>query len=363
MQCPSCGARMEPGSEQCSQCVATSEYDVIDPGSNTTTNPEQQISKLIEFPGVSRSTVPLWRKELSERVRELHEKRAREEALDLELEKTPSIEQADAPQLELLPQPAAAPVNPLVAAALRRIERAYETGALAQQSTQLARAAAVACAAPMLCDETSLDVAVNLEAPTPRLEEPTSQQPDKAHNLIVVPPTKTDATENVRKPRRLIGDLNDPALNYLDSVAVSSRFETSKHESASMLSRIASAVVDLFVVTLLCAPFAAALELINSDWNSPRVWLLAAAIFCIVGFLYFTISTALTGRTVGLRLLSLRVIDVRTGLIPTANQAAGRALIYLASLLILGLTSVFALLHPDRLTAHDRITRTSVVNG
>ena len=167
----------------------------------------------------------------------------------------------------------------------------------------------------------------------------------------------------MQKPRRLIGDLNDPALNYLDSVAVTSQFETSKQERASIPSRIVSAFVDLLVVSVLCAPFAAALELINSDWNAPRVWLLAAAIFLIVGFLYFTISTALTGRTVGLRLLSLRVIDARTGLIPTANQAAGRALIYIASLLILGLTSIIAVVNPDRLTAHDRITRTAVVNG
>jgi uncharacterized RDD family membrane protein YckC len=161
----------------------------------------------------------------------------------------------------------------------------------------------------------------------------------------------------------MIGDLNDPALNYLDSVRVAAPFETSKHERASILSRLVSAFIDLIVVSALCAPFAAALELINADWNSLRVWIIAAAIFCIVGFLYFTISTALTGRTVGLRLLSLRVVDARTGLIPTGTQAAGRALIYLASLLILGVTSIIALLNPDRLTAHDRITRTAVVNG
>ncbi len=84
-----------------------------------------QGSKLIEFPGVSRSTVPQWRKELSERVREVQEKRAREEALELSLETRSNGNEAT-PQLELLPQAEAAPVNPLVAAALRRIERAYE---------------------------------------------------------------------------------------------------------------------------------------------------------------------------------------------------------------------------------------------
>ena len=363
MQCPSCGARMESGFEQCSQCVAGSGNEVADPSASSIdmqADEPQQTSKLIEFPGVSRSTVPYWRKELSERVREVQEKRAREEALDLELTKTPRPEELDAAaQLELLPQPAAAPVNPLVAAALRRIERAYETVGVDNQSAHLASATAVAFTAPVLCDEPPLEVAVNSN---PHFDEPTPQQ-DKAHNLVVVPPTTTSAAPNVSKPRRMIGDLNDPALNYLDSVRVAAPFETSKHERASILSRLVSAFVDLIVVSALCAPFAAALELINADWNSLRVWFIAAAIFCIVGFLYFTISTALTGRTVGLRLLSLRVVDARTGLIPTGTQAAGRALIYLASLLILGVTSIIALLNPDRLTAHDRITRTAVVNG
>jgi uncharacterized RDD family membrane protein YckC len=161
----------------------------------------------------------------------------------------------------------------------------------------------------------------------------------------------------------MIGDVNDPALNYLDSVPTSVRFETSGHKPASIIARLVSALVDLIVVVVLCTPFAAALELINTNWQNPRAWVLAAGVFSVVGFLYFTISTALTGRTIGLKLLCLRIVDARTGLIPTGTQSAGRALIYLASLLILGLTSVFALINPERLTAHDRLTRTAVVHG
>ncbi len=97
MQCPSCGARMESGFEQCSQCVAGSGNEVAALSASTINmqaDEPQQTSKLIEFPGVSRSTVPYWRKELSERVREVQEKRAREEALDLELTKTPLTRRA-----------------------------------------------------------------------------------------------------------------------------------------------------------------------------------------------------------------------------------------------------------------------------
>jgi len=159
----------------------------------------------------------------------------------------------------------------------------------------------------------------------------------------------------------MIGDLDDPALNYLDSVPTAVCLETAGHARASIVARLASAVIDLFVVSLLCAPVAAALELSNTNWQDPRIWIFSAALFSVVGFLYLTISTALTGRTIGLRLLSLRIVDARTGLIPTGTQSAGRALIYLASLLVLGITSIIALLNSDRLTAHDRITRTAVI--
>jgi uncharacterized RDD family membrane protein YckC len=319
-----------------------------------------QGSRLIEFPGVTRRTVPQWRKDLSERVREVQEKRAREEALELPLDS--HIDVSEAPQLELLPQAEATPVNPLVAAALRRIERAHESGIYPNHSSNSSGATAVAYAAPMLHEETSLEEVAPLAA-TILKEESQPREAEKAHNLMVVHARTNVDTENVPKPKRMIGDINDPALNYLDSVCTAARVETSRYKRASVAARVISAVVDLAVVTVLCTPFAAALEFTNTNWQAPRTWILAAVIFSFVGFLYFTISTAFTGKTLGLRLFSLRIVDARTGLIPTGTQSAGRALIYLASLLILGITSVFALLNSEGLTAHDRITRTAVVHG
>ena len=322
-----------------------------------------QGSKLIEFPGVSRSTVPQWRKELSERVREVQEKRAREEALELSLETRSNGSQAT-PQLELLPQTEAAPVNPLVAAALRRIERAHEPEVYLNHKSDLSSPHTTAYTAPNLYEETQTGGAAPLAARVLDDEEapPRDREPEKAHNLAVVP-SQTIEAEDLPKPKRMIGDINDPALNYLDSVCTATRPETSSYKPASVVARFIGAIVDLAVVTLLCVPFAAALELANTNWQAVRTWIFAGIIFSCVGFIYFTVSTALTGKTLGLRLFSLRIVDARTGLIPTGTQAAGRAVIYLASLLILGITSVIALFNPEGLTPHDRITRTAVVHG
>src|SRR5215213_4278078 len=107
--------------------------------SNVTTRTAQapNNSTLIEFPGVNR---PAWRRELSERFREIQQKRARE--ADLETKSAPAASQSQttldaaraaakeraaesaSKQLGLVPPPDEPALNPLVAAALRRVERA-----------------------------------------------------------------------------------------------------------------------------------------------------------------------------------------------------------------------------------------------
>ncbi|HZT61476.1 MAG TPA: RDD family protein [Pyrinomonadaceae bacterium] len=97
-------------------------------------------STLLEFPGVNRNR-PAWRKELSERFREIQQRRAREAALETESQQRPAVrgeseyerpeptaannKAAEASkQLGLVPPPEEPEMNPLVVAALRRIERA-----------------------------------------------------------------------------------------------------------------------------------------------------------------------------------------------------------------------------------------------
>ncbi|MGH9904921.1 MAG: RDD family protein, partial [Pyrinomonadaceae bacterium] len=334
-----------------------------------TTTPPPQTSRLIEFPGVSRSSLPEWRKELSERVREVQERRAREAALESAEGQPGAVSQLDgSPQLELLPQAEVVPLNPLVAAALRRIERAHQTETEpVDERPNSYSVAAVAYAPQTHCRSESgrgVEVAELIEA-TSDMEsvlETEPVQPDKAHNLVVVPPP-VEPTRDVQsnsKPRRMIVD-NDPALNYLDSVPTTVRVEPPSYRNASIRSRFVAAVADLIVVALLCTPFAAVLELANSDWSSVGVVAMLAIIFLLVSFIYLTISTALTGRTLGTRLLSLRIVDSRTGLIPTGKQSAGRALVYLGTLLTLGLASLYALVDADRRTPPDRLTGTAVV--
>src|SRR5688500_20334792 len=96
-----------------------------------------------------------------------------------------------------------------------------------------------------------------------------------------------------------------------------------------------------------------------SNLQDMRTIAVLAGSAIVVTFIYLTLMTALTGRTWAMRLLSLRVIDTKTGLIPTGGQSIGRSICYLFSLAT-GVGILLALLYTDAYTAHARFTRTAV---
>src|SRR5688500_12785047 len=100
--------------------------------------------------------------------------------------------------------------------------------------------------------------------------------------------------------------------------------------------------------------------LTGSNLQEMRVIAVLAGSAIVVTFIYLTLMTALTGRTWAMRLLSLRVIDTKTGLIPTGGQAIGRSFFYIFSL-VTGVGILLALLNSEGYTAHDRFTRTAVI--
>ena len=309
---------------------------------------ERSKSTLIEFPGVSRA-VPEWRKQLSQRVREVQELRAREAA-----EAAASTQESEtiscalpSAQLELVPDREQQVMNPIVSKALERLERARRSDFAVGHTG----AAAATALAPI--DD------------SPELEPETSQSPQTAarkSKLVVVPPTPA-VDEPKRKPVRVISDsIEDSALSYLETcLAVPAIASDVRGDRAGVGRRMTAAFLDLLVVALISAPVAAGIEFAKGQWSDPRVLGLMGGITLAVMFSYLTISIALTGRTLGMRLLRLRTIDVRTGLIPTGGQAMKRAVGYIFSLATLGIGIVYALIDREGRTMHDRFSKTIVV--
>src|SRR5436190_10976747 len=381
MECPSCGAISEI--PECCSGISANNTQIQPNSSENSTHelnmssgsdvqPQSRKSTLIEFPGVARTPVPEWRKELSVRVREVQEKRARDAAVEAaETQQLQADAVATTPQLELLPAAELPEMNPLVAAALRRIERAHQTANPEIRQSRQVLAAAVAYAPAR--EEREENVPDTL---TPQLtfEEQVEDQTcegseipphvEKTHNLVVVPVVEVPEpeTRTSTPPKRLIiDDPNDPALNYLDSVSRTVRVDELDTQRPAAFRRLVCALFDLVICALLTAPIGAAVQMTGNNLGDTRTIIVLTSTFVVVTFIYLTLTTALTGRTWAMRLLSLRVIDKRTGLIPTGGQSIGRSFLYLGSLALAGLGIHFALVSREGYTAHDRFTGTVVI--
>lgn len=399
MQCSSCGASAPRESEGCPECQSVSVVAPVTSGSlplnsgsavperpNTKPKKERQrranmkpatSSTLIEFPGGGR--VPQWRKELSERVREVQKRRAQEaatEALAIDTSK-PATRNPEPSQLGLVRPTAAPAINPLVMKALLRIERAHRApiqpspglsrggAALARQPEPIPEMDALPESLPL--KETPQTIAETLAAAPAATERP--ERAPKEHSLVVVPPKIESAFPTEVEPakpksvRLINAGVEEAALSYLENLQTANTvFGTSRDDRANIFSRIGAAIVDLLMIAFAACPFAAGIELWGSNWHDLRVKGIMAGITIVVAFLYLTIVTALAGRTAGMKLFRIRAVDVRSGLMPSGSQSARRALGYIFSLATAGLGIFYGLVDAEHRTAHDHFSGTIVVH-
>jgi uncharacterized RDD family membrane protein YckC len=387
MQCSSCGASYPKESNHCPECQATPP----DPVTLDAAGSEKQErsgaktkkdkprgsprrpanpSTLIEFPGGGR--VPQWRKDLSERVREVQKRRALEAATEPVAAATQKKQVNRAPeqgQLGLVPPSPAVSINPLVMKALLRIERAHRTPLAASGFSRGGPALARLPEESPEVDVMSAHFQTELvTSEAPAILPVKTERPLKDHGLVVVPPQPTQATltETITPRRvRVIGELGGTAaLDYLENLASAHAvFSTScRDDRASFASRIVAALIDLIVVAFVSCPFAAGIELWGGNWNNLRVKGLMAGMAIAVAFIYLTVSTALTGRTLGMKVFRIRAVDVRTSLMPSGSQSARRAIGYILSLATAGLGILYGLVDAEHRTAHDHFSGTIVVH-
>jgi len=379
MQCPSCGAISDKADCCVDLHVGSLDQEVVahnqlnmNVASDSSKQTPVKKSTLIEFPGVNRTSIPEWRKELSERVREVQERRAREAAREAAEQKRQAAEAEVAThQLELLPHSDLPAMNPLVAAALKRIERAHQSGSDARNVRQVVATAVAYAPAREENEPEVIESLVTTELPLEAALEPEPSRDnnavpsiEKSHNLTVVPPIEETVTETHPStqptPRRLILE-NDPSLNYLDSISRAVRVDEIDSLRPSAFRRLVCGLFDLLICASLCVPIAFAMRATGTELKDPRAIEVLAGSLLTGTFLYLTLTIALTGRTLAMRLLSLRVIDIKTGLIPTGRQSVGRSLLYLASLAFAGLGVLVALMSREGYATHDRLTRTAVI--
>jgi uncharacterized RDD family membrane protein YckC len=197
--------------------------------------------------------------------------------------------------------------------------------------------------------------------------EKSSTEVARERGLVVVSqPQPTNRTETVNKeaPTRNVSAkvIDDTVLESFDAEASILPGAEPYDDRAALHRRIVASIIDFFVIAFASSPFAAIVELTNGNWADMRVAASMGGIILVIMFLYLTASTALSGRTWGMSLLSLRPVDADSGLPPTTKQSMSRAILYMVSLALLGLGVLYALFDADGRTAHDHFSGTVVVH-
>jgi uncharacterized RDD family membrane protein YckC len=374
-------------------------------------------SRLIEFPG-SRG-VPEWRKQLSKRVREVQERKAREAAEELAAAQEAGLVTCTIPsgQLELVPDLENPVVNPIVSKALERLERARRVDYSGTQRTAAAAAPAfdpetdaanevidapvadtrrklTMVAAPQPAvepDVSTVEEFVAIDSAAPGVEalaatvvESISPESNDRESIVfeasapesivaeaigaespiateVEPPPARRQIE--RKPVRVISD-NDIALSYLETcLSLPALAADTRHDLPGLTRRFFAGIVDLLFIAIMVSPAGAAIYFSNGNWAEPRVIGIMSGITAATMFAYLTMCTAMTGRTLAMRMFKMRTIDLRTGLIPTGGQSITLAITYVFSLALLGLGIAYAVIDPDKRAVHDRLSKTIVIRS
>ncbi len=116
-------------------------------------------------------------------------------------------------------------------------------------------------------------------------------------------------------------------------------------------------IIGSFVSLLLLIPF-----MIKSEsWFTSGGLIAFAATCAVVMFIYLTVSVAIYGRTFGMRIFALEVIDIEGEEYPTIHQAAVSACVYLFSVALGGIGFLTLPFNENRRAVHDLLSRTVVV--
>lgn len=99
----------------------------------------------------------------------------------------------------------------------------------------------------------------------------------------------------------------------------------------------------------------------TGSWFTFTGFLAFLAVTSVVMFIYMTTSLGTFGKTLGMRLFSLELVDIEENEYPTFHQAAVSSSVYLLSLAFGGLGFLTVLFNEEKRAVHDIVSNTIVV--
>ncbi len=138
-------------------------------------------------------------------------------------------------------------------------------------------------------------------------------------------------------------------------------FEDDIEDLAPFGMRFNAGVFDLIIGAFITMVVLSPIVLTGSNWLSVAGMLTFAGTWAFVLFVYMTASIGFFGKTLGMRLFSLELVDAEQNEHPTLHQAAVNSSLFIISLLFGGAGFVTVLFNEEKRAVHDLLSGTIIV--
>jgi uncharacterized RDD family membrane protein YckC len=298
---------------------------------------------------------------------------------------------ANALKIEAAPEPPpAAHTNPRVANALKRIEESRRVfsesdapAAAAKPATSarsypfnvvsrfpgspaestVANPAPAPAAKPRLVSSLRIEkrgLDTNKLPPLPQTQAPAVSSPDVED--IVEPVDTAVKNGSDEHPRIEFSPEPDEKIVATEQVDEFAGFEVEEADDLAPFSmRFGAGLFDLIIGGFATAILLSPLMISGGSWFSLSGVLAFSAALAIVLFIYLTLTVGFTGRTFGMRLFALEMIDAEENAYPTLHQAAVSASVYLLSIALGGIGFLPILFNDEKRAAHDILSGTILI--
>lgn len=167
-------------------------------------------------------------------------------------------------------------------------------------------------------------------------------------------PLFTDERENLE---HYIKEGDPEVRDLADEQDVEDEFDDLAPFSMRFGSGLFDLIIGIFATLIILSPF----MMSGGSWASISGVLAVIGALGIFMFLYLTASIAFWGKTFGMRLFSLELIDAEANAYPTVHQAAVNSAVYLLSIALGGLGFVTIPFSNERRAIHDIVSGTLLV--
>jgi len=336
---------------------------------------------LVEFHSKN-ATLPEWRLQLQNVVRQHQERGETQEADDKFIPTRATLVTSGANALKAEIVPATNPIvhkNPNLARALQRIETSRQKF-LVEEKPQPAPVASAPKANknyPFYIAAKTSDAPVKpaeINAPVNSFAKPklasslrTETRDLDTNKLPPIPKPAQIATSFEKLPAAVetketkITEAEKIEIKAVETVEAKEIEVEEYDDCAPFAMRFNAGLFDLiigsFTSLILLAPF----MLWGGSWLSTAGVFAFLATCAIVMFVYLTTAIGLYGRTFGMRLFSLEIIDIESEDHPTLHQAAVSAAVYLLSLALGGIGFLTMPFNEEKRAVHDLVSGTIIV--